>query len=304
MPASVDSIFVTHGAQHGISTAIGLLARPGDVILTENLTYSGILALADRNGYQLRGVMMDHHGLIPSELDRSLRETRASVLYCMPSLHTPTGVVMPEQRRDQIVEVIRQHDAFVVEDDAYGFLCNPAVLPLSARLPERSFYIQSFAKSLAPGLRMGAMLVPTMFRDRCVRSIRSTSWMATPIMAEVVSRLIDDGQLETQIRKKRETAARRYALAQSILGSSISPSATPAFHVWLQLPIGRSAAALVAQAAVAGITIAAPEGVQSYDPPSNGIRLCLGAPQSDSDVEFALRTIRQILDAVEPMSLV
>lgn len=305
MPASADTLFVTHGAQHAISLAIGLLANAGDTVLAENLTYSGMRALANHEGYRLRGVAMDEHGLVPELLDRAFAETGARVIYCMPTLQTPTGSVMPPQRRDEIVEIVCKHDAFLVEDDAYGFLCDPPMTPLSARMPERSFYIVSFAKCLTPGLRIGAMVAPPTFRDRCINGLRSTGWMATPLMAEVVARLIENGQLEQQIARKRSTAARRQTLAQQILGERIRVStAAPAFHAWLPMPAGRTTAPLIMQAAMAGITIATPDALQSFDPMSNGVRLCLGAPTSDADVEYALRTVRSILDSAESISFV
>jgi DNA-binding transcriptional MocR family regulator len=195
MPTTADTLFVTHGAQHAISIAIGLLANAGDTVLAENLTYSGMRALANHEGYRLRGVAMDERGLIPEQLDRAFTETAARVVYCMPTLQTPTGCIMPPERREQIIDIVRKHDAFLIEDDAYGFLCDPPMAPLSASMPERSFYLVSFAKCLAPGLRIGAMVAPPAFRDRCINALRSTGWMATPLMAEVVSRVVGNGRL-------------------------------------------------------------------------------------------------------------
>jgi DNA-binding transcriptional MocR family regulator len=304
LPAKADELFVTHGAQHAISIALGLLAGSGDSVLAENLTYSGIRTLASHKGYRLRGVLMDQHGLIPEQLDRAFRETGARLVYCMPTLQTPTGSTIPPERRDQIVEIVRTHDAFLVEDDAYGFLCDPPLESMSARMPERSFYIVSFAKCLAPGLRVGAMVAPPTFRDRCINAIRSTGWMATPIMVEVVARLIENGQIDEQVRRKRDTARRRLGMAARILGDRISVPVTPAFHIWLQMPPGRTIMSLITEAAIADITIAGPDALQSLDPMSNGVRLCLGMPESDTEVESALKIVRKILDNAEAMSFV
>ena len=266
---------------------------------------SGMRALALHENYQLRGVSMDEHGLVPEQLDRTFTETGAHVLYCMPTLQTPTASTMPVERRKEIVEIIKNHNAFLVEDDAYGFLCDPPIPPLSALLPERSFYIVSFAKCLVPGLRIGAMVIPPTFRDRCINALRSTGWMATPIIVEAVSRLIDGGQVEEQVQHKRETVARRHAMAKRILGDRISVNpGPPGFHIWLKIPAGRRTSSLIAQAAVAGVTIAAPDVLTSLDAMSNGVRLCLGTPETDDDVEFALMTVRDILDKAEAMSFV
>ncbi len=305
MPAQADDILITHGAQHAIAVALGLLVSPGETVLAENLTYSGMRALAIHENYKLEGVLMDEHGLVPEQLDRAFAETGARVLYCMPTLQTPTAATMPTRRREEIVEIIQNHNAFLIEDDAYGFLCDPPIPPLSTRVPERSFYIVSFAKCLAPGLRIGAVVVPPAFRDRCINALRSTGWMATPIMAEVVSRLINNGQVEEQVRIKRDTAARRYAMAARILGDLVAAKlAAPAFHIWLKMPAGRTTSSLIAQGAMVGVTIAAPEVLKSFDPMSSGVRLCLGNPETDADVEFALQIVRDILDNAEVMSVV
>jgi DNA-binding transcriptional MocR family regulator len=305
VPATSDCLYITHGGQHAISIAMRLLAGRGDAVLAENLTYSGLRALASHEEYQLRGVLMDKYGLIPEELDRAFRETGARIVYCMPTLQTPTGSTMPSERRDQIVEIVRSHDAYLIEDDAYGFLCEQPIAPLATRIPERCFYVVSFAKCLAPGLRVGAMLAPAAFRDRCVNAVRSTGWMATPMMVEVVAQLIQSGQLDEQVRRKRETARRRHAMAMRILADRIPiHSLTPAFHVWLPMPPGRTIASLIADAAMADINLASPDALQSSDPMSNGVRLCLGLLESDADVEFALQTLRNILDNAETMAIV
>lgn len=305
MPTSADSLFVTHGAQHAIALAASLVAPQGATILAENLTYSGIRALANHQGYRLHGVPMDEHGLAPAALDQAFTETGARVVYCMPTLQTPTGSTMPAERRAAIIEIARKHDAFLIEDDAYGFLYERPPAPLSARMPERSFYVVSFAKCLAPGLRIGALVAPPAFRDRCINGLRSSGWMATPVMAEVVHHMIASGRLDEQMQRKRDAAARRHALARQILGGRLpAKSSAPAFHVWLPMPAGRTTASLIAQAAAAGVTIAPPDALQSFDPMSNGVRLCLGAPATDIDVEFALRTVVTILDSAETMSFV
>jgi DNA-binding transcriptional MocR family regulator len=305
MPTHVDDIVMTHGAQHAIAVALGLLVSSGETILAENLTYSGMRALAVHENYRLNGVVMDEQGLIPDQLDRAFGETGARVLYCMPTLQTPTASTMTPNRRAEILEIIRNHNAYLIEDDAYGFLCDPPVPPLSRSLPERSFYVVSFAKCLAPGLRIGAMVVPPAFRDRCINALRSTGWMATPVMAEVVGRLIHTGQMDEQVRSKRAIAARRHGLAIDLLGKLISAKArTPAFHVWLKMPAGRTTSSLITQCAMAGVTIAGPEVLRSFDPMSHGLRLCLGTPETDADVEFALLTVRRILDNTDVMSFV
>jgi DNA-binding transcriptional MocR family regulator len=304
--ADTDRFFITHGGQHALSIALSMVAAPGDTVLTETFTYSGMSALSAQSGYVLRGVPGDRHGLLPEALDRAFRETGARALFCTPTLQTPTGTVMAAERRREIAEIVAKHHSFLLEDDVYAFLFASPPKPISALIPERSFYVTSFSKCLAPGLRIGAMIVADKFRDRCINAVRASGWMASPIMAEVVARLIRSGDLSRQVKLKRAEAARRNALASHILGDWLPViSETPGFHRWLPLPAGRTLNALVAQAAHAGITLSPPPGaLQQVDRSTLGLRICLGHPPTDNELKRALAALRRILEAAEELSFV
>jgi DNA-binding transcriptional MocR family regulator len=303
--ADPDELFITHGGQHALSVALNLATSPGDIVLTERFTYSGMIALSAQNGYRLYGVTTDAHGLVPEALDRAFNETGAKALFCMPTLQTPTGAVMPEERRDAIAEIVQKHSAYLLEDDAYAFLFEEPPRPIAARIPERSFYVVSFAKCLAPGLRIAAMIAPASFRDRCNNAIRATGWMASPVMAEVVTRLIHDGGLRRQVKRKREKAIVRNEIVSRVLGTWLPPiSSSPGFHRWLPLPMGRTLNALVTQAAHAGITLAPPGALQQVDRGTLGVRICLGHPSTEAELERAMMEIKRILEMTEAISFV
>jgi DNA-binding transcriptional MocR family regulator len=303
--ADVENLFITHGGQHALSIALNMVAAPKDTVLTERFTYSGMIALSAQNGYRLHGVDGDDEGLLPDALDRAFADTGARAVFAMPSLQTPMGTVMTPARRREIADVVVKHDAFLLEDDVYAFLFASPPTPISALIPERSFYVTSFAKCLAPGLRIGAMVAPERFRDRSINAVRATGWMAQPVMAELVARLIHSGDLLRQAHAKRAAAARRNEIADRLLGRWLAPmQGTPGFHRWLPIPPGRTMIALVTQAAQAGITIAPPGALQQVDRGTLGIRLCLGYPSTDSLLEKALLDLRQILESAETISFV
>jgi DNA-binding transcriptional MocR family regulator len=128
--------------------------------------------------------------------------------------------------------------------------------------------------------------------------------MASPLMAEVVTRLIHSGDLMRQVQLKRAEAARRNAIADEVLGNWLPiVSETPGFHRWLPIPAGRTLIALVAQAAQAGITLAPPGALQQVDRGTLGVRICLGHPKTHEELKRALTEIRRILETAEEMSL-
>jgi len=124
-------------------------------------------------------------------------------------------------------------------------------------------------------------------------------------MAEVVTRLIHNGGLARQARLKREKASLRDGIARRVLKEWLPAArAAPGFHTWLPLPAGRTLAALIAQAAQAGITLAPPGTLRRMESENLGVRLCLGAPATEADLERALIEIRRILEMAEAISFV
>ena len=86
-------------------------ARPGDTILIENLTYPPLKQMAHHLDFRLHALDMDGDGIIPGRPGNSVLEKRlAKVLYCMPTLHSPTGVPRcPTLRRREIARIARDH---------------------------------------------------------------------------------------------------------------------------------------------------------------------------------------------------
>lgn len=262
-----------------------------------------MMSLALMEGYKLRGVTMDRHRSIPARLDDAFRETNAKVLYCTPTLQSAMAAVMPVERRREIAEIVERHDAYVVEDDAYAFLCPESIPTLSSSMPQRSFYVVSFAKCLSPGLRIRAMVTPRAFRDRTVNAIRSTGWIANAVMAEAVVKMIRNGQLEEQIARKRTEAEARVAIAHDILGDMLHLfSDIVAFHVWMQLPAGPygNVPAVAGRAGGNHDRGAKPAAVFRSHEQRDG---SVGGAKSLNDLRYALRTLHTILnDGLLPVS--
>lgn len=305
MHAEAERVLITHGAQHALAIAVAVLGQPRATIAAERLSYSGLISLARMNGNPLVGIALDEHGMVPESLDAELSRSSTRLVYAMPTLQTPTAAMMPLARRKEIAALIRRHDAFLIEDDVYSFLCEHKPTPIAMLIPERSIYLTSFAKALAPGLRVGAMVVPLAMRDAAVNAVRATGWMATPLMAEAVARLIGNGGLDDQVMKKRAMARARVEMVREVMPEILSPAALehPAFHVWLRLPERVRAADLMTRTAMRGIVLAPPfEIAPAATAP--GIRLCLGSVAGDAELRHALGVVRNAMAQDMEMSVV
>jgi DNA-binding transcriptional MocR family regulator len=294
VPAEAATTIVTSGAQHALVVAIATLSAPGDVILCEAVTYTGMRSLANYLHVSLQPVAMDADGLIPDALEDAAHESGGRIVYCMPNNQNPTGRIMPRKRRQDIARVAARLNLQLVEDDAYGFLVE-GQQPLSAFAPERTFYLTSMSKSLAPGLRIGFLHSPPGWAERLTGAVFATTVMVTPLDAAAVCAWIEDGTAERVIAWKRQEIRARQQLARQVLGSVVSGS-LDSQHAWLQLPARWPADDFVREARQRGVIITPGRdfAVARHDAP-NAARICLGPPADRDVLKRGLTTLAEIL---------
>lgn len=296
--APVDQIAITNGAQQGIFLSLMTVARPGELILTEALTYPGVIHLANQLGYQLEGVAMDEQGLCPIALEEICRRSSPKALYTMPTLHNPTTITMPAERRQEIAAIARKYDLFIIEDDIWGSLPESPPLPLSTYAPELSFYVCGLSKCMAGGLRVGYVLAPQS-RAQAVRGmVRLNNWMTAPLMAEIARRWISDGTGTELIKWQRQQARKRTQLAVDALNEFDIRYDPAGFHVWLELPHPWRGDGFRSEAERLGVRLASGEAfVVGRDAAPHALRICLGGAKSATDVTRGLEIITNILNA-------
>jgi DNA-binding transcriptional MocR family regulator len=289
-----EQVIVTAGAQHGLAIVLGALLRPGDLLLTEALTYPGIRAVAELYRLRLKGVAMDEEGLRPDHLEAICREEQPSALYCMPSLQNPTGAVMSPERRHAIAGIARRYQLALLEDDIHGFLA-AAQPPLSALVPELGHYLLGTSKSLAPGLRVGFLAVPPGRTAPFIATVRATNWMAPPLLTEVAARWIADGTAAELAAAQLKAAVERQRLARRILAGQDYRAHPHSFFGMLHMPARWRAADLVAAAARQGLRLRAADAFSVEPRAPEAIRLCIGAPAEMSRLADGLGRLAALL---------
>ena len=289
-----EHLTLTAGAQHGLSAAFSATLRPGDTLLTEELTYSGARGLAQQMHVKLRGVAIDAEGLKPDALEAACRATRARALYCMPRLQNPTSSIMSERRRRQIATIADKYRLVVIEDDVYGFT-SPERSPLASLIPERTVFVTSLSKSLFPGLRLGAVVAPPSILEKVVSAVWSTIIMASPIGADLLSGWIEDGTAARIADWKRHENAARQTMARRLLQGERIQTHPTSPHLWLHLPLRWSSEAFVAQARARGVIVNPSTQFAVGDQHPRAVRVCLGPPRTRAGLEQALTILRDTL---------
>ncbi len=170
-----DDVLITTGAQQAIDLVCKALIDPGDVVITEAPTYPG--AVPTFNAYEADVIQleMDDDGLSVAELHRTLDGLEADgrrpkLLYTIPNFHNPAGVTMSLPRRRRLIELARERELLVVEDNPYGLLrYDGERLPTLRRLDGPTaaegsggfvIYLGTLSKILSPGIRLGWVVAP------------------------------------------------------------------------------------------------------------------------------------------------
>jgi len=297
LSAAPENVLVTNGSQHGMTAVFAAITHPGDVVLTEALTYPGMKALAGLLHLRLVGLPLDEHGLRPDAFEAACRGGAARALYTIPTIHNPTTTVMPETRRREIAKIARDHGVLIVEDDVHGLLPDAAPPPIASFAPETACYMMGTAKSLAPGLRIGYLLAPTALVPRLAAGIRATTWMATPLMAEIAAEWITSGTAKLILKRRREEARARQKLAAAAFRRFRADAHPSGYHVWLQLPEPWRSETFADQARRRGVAVTPAQAfVVGRATAPHAVRVCLGAARDRAQLERGLRTLVDVLD--------
>ena len=290
-----DLFIATNGATSAMTVALMTAAAPGDLVVTEAAGHHTLKALTRYLGLKLSGLNCDAEGVLPDAFDAACRRG-ARALYLLPSGNGPLTSVMGPARRAEIVAVARQHDAAIVENDAWGPLEPQRPAPLAMLAPERVFYFTSLTKCLLPGLRLGWLVVPEARVTAALGRHLVTNWMATGLVAEIGARWIEDGTARRLLDWQRAQLARRNRLAARALAGLPMRGNPHGLHVWLPLPEGWDEPGFVNSARLRGVALAPGSAfhIGPEPPQQQGVRLCLGGP-GESALREALTVVRRLM---------
>ncbi|MDH0142676.1 PLP-dependent aminotransferase family protein [Aquipseudomonas alcaligenes] len=231
-----EQVLCVNGGQHGLLCTLMALLRAGDTLVTEQLTYPGLISAARMLGIKLLGAAMDEEGLIPTALDELCRQHRISALYCTPTLQNPTTGVLSVARRKALVAVCREHNLLIIEDEAHAVLVEDRPPPLSFYAPERSVLIGSLSKAVAAGLRVGYLHAPVPLISRIAAALRGSCWMATPLAMELASGWIESGVAEKLLGQQIIEIGRRKQLVEGLLEGLSYRTHPQCPHFWIEVP--------------------------------------------------------------------
>ncbi|WP_298812123.1 PLP-dependent aminotransferase family protein [uncultured Roseibium sp.] len=303
LEADPARVAVTCGAQHGIQVTCQALFRTGDAVAVDRFTYPSIFSSLSGLGLKavpLPALRREDGGfgaMDPEALAIAAKSHGVKGVFLMPNMQNPTTHTMSTTEREDLVRVAREYDLKIVEDDPYTpFL--PETLPsFGALAPELTASIASISKVCSPGSRIGFVHVPASFGDSIRNKIGESTWMASPITAELIAGWVREGLLFKTLRLKRKANRSRYLNAREILAPHFLQSNVDKVFGWLRLPDQVDPDALQAALGHQGVSVLSSRYFQVKDyEPAPYVRLTFGSEPSDDRFVWALKRIRATIN--------
>ena len=263
--ANPDDVLVTTGSQQALDLISRIFIDPGDVVLVEAPSYVGALGTFQQYEASVAHVETDDSGLVPQGLRDAIAALRGAgrtikFLYLIPNYQNPSGVLLPAERRTEILNICRESGIFVVEDNPYGLLGfdEPSPNAMRAQDSENVIYLGTFSKTIAPGLRIGWALVPSSLKEKLIIASESSILCPSNFAQLAISSYLAEQPWRDQIASFCDLyKLRRDAMLESLdehfpaVAKWTKPSG--GFYVWVTLPPEIDTTALMPKAIVAKV---------------------------------------------------
>ena len=292
-----DRLFIAPGAHPALLGIFGIIAKAGDVVVSESLTYPGARSIAAQLGLRHVGIAMDDEGIEPDGFADVCRQHSPRALYLNPTLLNPTTHTISERRRHDIIAVARRFGVVIIEDDPYGFLPIGGPAPFAALAPDITWHVAGLAKCLGAGLRIAYVVAPDVRSGWLFASaVRTATVMASPVTIALATRWIADGTADALLAAVRKESVERQRLVTAILPRGSYRADPVGFHLWLSLPVSWTRSAFVGHTRSTGVSVVASDAFATEGTkPPEAVRVCLGGPADRAAVRGALEFMAHAL---------
>ncbi|MGQ9631025.1 MAG: MocR-like pyridoxine biosynthesis transcription factor PdxR [bacterium] len=295
-------MMIVNGIQQGLSIVGRLFVDPGDTVILENLTYPGALGVFRSLQANCVGIPVDSEGIRVDILENVLKRRSAKLLYTIPTFQNPTGTVLSAERRERLVELCRENQVVIVEDDYAHELIfeGKEALPLKAWDEwDGIIYMGSFSEILFPGIRLSWILAPRPILERLLLIKQSSDLYTNRILQGALLEFCRRGLLEKHLKRKRLVyRGRRDAMLGAMKthfpkGISWQKPRGGLFQ-WVDLPSKIDALSLLLKARERGVVFA-PDRIFSVEEwERGGFRLGF-ASVGEEKIEKGIKILGEIL---------
>jgi 2-aminoadipate transaminase len=286
---TVDDLLIVSGSLQALDLVNNTLLARGDTVIVEQETYQGALTRLARLGVNAIGIPLDGDGLRTDALAAALedlkrRSVRPKYIYTIPTVQNPTGSIMPESRRAELLRLSQQYGVPIFEDDCYADLVWSGQRPPAIHAMSKHggvIHIGSFSKSIAPALRVGFIVAPwdVMSRMLALKTDAGSGALEQMVLAEYCSPHFATHvpELTRALRRKLDTLME--ALNEQFGTAAEFEAPKGGIFLWVKLPDNVDTLRLYQAALAAGVSInPGPEWSTSKAHSGSRLRLCFASP--------------------------
>jgi 2-aminoadipate transaminase len=289
---TVDNLLITSGSLQALELVNGVFLAPGDTVVIERDCYQGTLNRYARLGVKAVGIPLDRDGMRMDALSSALdelkhRNVRPKFIYTIPTVQNPTGTIMPEARRVELLRLAQTHNVPIFEDDCYCDLIwdgkRPPALYAMSRLGG-VVHIGSFSKSIGPALRVGYIVAPweLMARILPLKTDAGSGAIEQMVLAEYCTPHFAEHVVELKRALRKKLDILMEALNEQFGTAAEFEAPKGGIFLWVKLPDNVDTMKLYQPALKAGVAIN-PGPEWSVDPAhsKSRMRLCFASPSHD-----------------------
>ena len=290
---SPDEILITSGSLQGLDLVNTLLLSKGDTILIEKETYGGALTRLAKFGVNIIGIPLDQDGMRMDALKARLEELKAKgikpkYIYTIPTIQNPTGSIMPEARRRELIALARDYGVMIFEDECYSDLIWNGERPRSIYSlagGEGVIFVGSFSKSISPALRVGYIVAKwgILARILGLKQDAGSGALEQMVLAEFCSKHFASHVPKLNKALSHKLQVLREALAEQFGTAAEFGDPPGGIYLWIKLPDTVDTVKLAQAALAAGVSLnPGPEWSVDKDYARPRLRLCFANPSPET----------------------
>lgn len=205
----IENLIITTASQQALDLIAKVLLDPGDWVICGLPSYLGGINAFTLYGAKLKGITLDENGMKPDELEENiiiLKELGQKIkfIYVIPDFQNPSGITIPESRRQNIIEIADRYNLLIVEDSPYRevrFEGEPQRLMYELDTTGRVITLFTFSKIFAPGFRVGWVIGQPEILDKLVMAKQTADLCTSSFVQKIIARYMQKGLLEQNLSK-------------------------------------------------------------------------------------------------------
>lgn len=300
--AMPDEIILTSGVTQALNVITDSIAYPGDTVLVEHPTYFTLLHVLKMRKLNPVSVPLDDEGPRLDVLEERIQQHSPRLFFTIPNFHNPTGRLMSEQRRRDLLELANYYNLPIIEDDVYApYNYDGTPLPALKALDKTGIviYVSGFSKTLMPGVRIGYVMADERYIGTMLEHKLASDIFSPPFVQRALADFIQRGKLKAHMRRiiphyRARRDAMHNALSQYMPSGVTWDKPTGGLCYWINLPEDDRLSNLYPDALERGIAFTPGEVFMVGPSPTRHMRLCFGNTD-ERTIHEAVRRLGELI---------